>query len=240
MTKIACEPWRWTPSWRGWRERGRPWQNWEEEAGKSNLWMKGQLMAVGCFLVYWSERRRWRDLFTTCLPCWTWSCMKVWTMLLLLLISTPKIKQHAYHRVTALWILLRLNIRWINGCFGYKVRYTLSQLSQAFQPWPLILLWNKRVDREIRKLVFIELLLRNKPFMSITSFHFLSHLFIWRNWDLERVNNWPTSPSQKMAEPEFRPKPYFVILKSEATGTWPCLPVIVVACSAEPQAPQPP
>lgn len=95
--------------------------------------------------------------------------------MLMLFISTPKIKQHAFHRVTALWILLKLN-RWINGCLRYKVRYTVSQLSQAFQPWPLISLWNKRVDRVIRKLAFIELLLRNKPLWALNHFIFLATL----------------------------------------------------------------
>lgn len=36
---------------------------------------------------------------------------------------------------------------------------------------------------------------------------------------MERVNNWPPPHSQKMVEPEFRTKPYFVFLRFEVIGT---------------------
>lgn len=86
--------------------------------------------------------------------------------------------------------------------------------------------------------MLIEQLLHNKPFMSINSFNSLSHPFILCMKKLSLGDKLSlTSHSQKMAEPEFKLKPYLVILRSTAIIV---TPVIVISCSAEPLAPQNP
>lgn len=100
--------------------------------------------------------------------------------------------------------------------------------------WSLIILWYKRVERRIRKLVFIEKLLYGKNFISIKSFNSLSNPFILQtNSILERFTSWLRSHSQKLVEPEFKPKSYFVILRPKAISTCTCLPVIFIPRSAD-------
>lgn len=123
-------------------------------------------------------------------------------------------------------------------CLGYKVRYTGSQLSQASQPWSLILLWNKSKilppHGEIRKLVFIEELW-HKPFMSIKSVLLAIFLFyVWRNWVLESLTTWLISRRARI-------QTQVLLCCSQIQGYWhTCLPVIFSPCPAEPPAPQSP
>lgn len=104
-------------------ERGWPWKNRKEEAENPNHEWRGSKWQLGCLPVYWRVRGRWRDLFTSCLPCWAWGYTR--GTMFMLFTSIPRVKQHACHTIGA-WLILfkEVNIRWINGYLGCKVSYT--------------------------------------------------------------------------------------------------------------------